>query len=138
MAQIDSHITMQKLSELERMMAYKEEQVETYARQLALTAATLQSTVVAVLQQSSDLLSFFTARGYATPDAVTAVLNKMAASGGGMRALTSFRGVEVQLASPEVSRADERVLDWVAATSSQGGLSSGAHTSSTLACSDVH
>jgi hypothetical protein len=112
--------------EVERAIAQKHEQVDAYSQQLALTAARLQSSVVAVLQQSSDLLSFFTSRGYATPEAITAVLNKMAASGTGMRALTVLSDESGGImASPEVaSHADARVLDWVAATSSSHGCTS--------------
>ena len=118
---------VQKLQELEDCMAGMQHQRDSSEQQVVNTTATLRSVIMALLANSRDLLAFYSKRGYETPEGITAVLNKLAASAS---AIAHVAGSDAEnglpFASPEVSQTDPRVLDWVAAASSASCTSPGA------------
>jgi hypothetical protein len=138
-----STIVLQKFAELEGALRELEAQEAAHAQQVTLATVSLRSTVMALLQQSRDVLAFFVSHGYVTPPDIDAVLNKIAASKGRIPQLAEFVPISElagapPLVSPEVSAADARVLDWVAASSAScttRGAPATLSASSPLRCS---
>lgn len=116
---------MQKLQELEDLHSRMESQEDALNLQLSLCCSTLGSTVVALLQLSSDLMAFFASKGYETPQHITDILTKMAVGSTHMEAPTLVSPVGLASPTQAGGMASARVRDWVSATSSQSCPSAG-------------
>jgi hypothetical protein len=110
---------MQKLQELEDLHSRMESQEDAVSLQLSLCSSTFGSTVVALLQLSSDLMAFFASKGYETPQHITDILNRMAVGSTCMEVPTMMSTAEMASPTPADGLTNARVRDWVSAASSQ-------------------
>ena len=114
----------QKCKNLEEFLSNLEAHGKAHQGELDGALATLRSASDALYTSASDLMCFLERAGLEPPPAVTAVMHKLAATAreSGMASVHSPSGTPLA----RIAGAEDRVLDWLAATPSTHHASTGA------------